>query len=483
MSARLVTGLLSVLLPTNPLAPLPSHVPDLFSAMSSALSSALSSAQSAAVVTSLGWALLHFVWQGALVGCATAVLLAALRNSRPERRYAVACVSLLLCMAWPAADFVIMLLADRSLQATRPQSLTQAPAAVLHDAAGLLGWLQGHLAWVVGAWAACAAALGLRMALGLLWVGRATHGRATHGRATHGRSEAQCRGEERVWQTRLSQLAARCGIDRHVRLRVVDTLASPITAGCWRPVVLVPAALVTGMPPALLEALLAHELGHVRRHDYLVNLVQNVIETLLFYHPAVWWIARRIRHEREQIADDFAARQLGEPRRLASALSELERLQFSGHHLAQAAAGGDLVARIRRLVRPAPQALDWRAALPVLALALACAAGAHALSTRAGAGVTAADQSRPARLDFTSCRKSQYPVADVAASHEGTVTVGFLVDADGTVADSRLLRSSGFSGLDKAAQSALHKCLFAPALRHGQPVREWAAVQYVWTLN
>jgi D-alanyl-D-alanine endopeptidase (penicillin-binding protein 7) len=474
MSAGLVTGLLSVLLPTNPLAPLPSHFPALFSAVSSGPPFA----QSAAVVTSLGWALLHFVWQGALVGCATAVLLAALRHARPERRYAVACVALLLCMAWPAADFVIMLLADQSVQATGLRSLTPAPAAVWRDAAGLPGWLQGHLAWVVGAWAACAAVLGLRMALGLLWVGR-----ATHGRATHGRSDARSRGEDAIWQTRLSQLAARCGIDRHVRLRIVDTLASPVTAGCWRPVVLVPAALVTGMPPALLEALLAHELGHVRRHDYLVNLVQNVIETLLFYHPAVWWIARRIRHEREQIADDFAARQLGEPRRLARALSELERLQFSGQHLAQAAAGGDLAARIRRLVRPAPQALDWRAALPVLGLALACAASAHALSTRAGVGVAAADLSRSARLDFTSCRKPQYPMADVAASHEGTVTVSFLVDVDGTVADSRLLRSSGFSGLDEAARSALHKCFFVPALRHGQPVREWAAVQYVWTLN
>jgi D-alanyl-D-alanine endopeptidase (penicillin-binding protein 7) len=197
----------------------------------------------------------------------------------------------------------------------------------------------------------------------------------------------------------------------------------------------------------------------------------------------VWWIARRIRHEREQIADDFAARQLGEPRRLASALSELERLQFSGHHLAQAAAGGDLVARIRRLVRPAPQALDWRAALPVLALALACAASAHALSVRAGAGVAAAGLSRPARLDFTSCRNPQYPEADAAASHEGTVTVSFLIDADGTVADSRLQRTSGFSGLDRAAQSGLNRCRFTPALKHGQPVRGWATVQYIWTLD
>jgi D-alanyl-D-alanine endopeptidase (penicillin-binding protein 7) len=470
MSAGLVNGLMSMLLPTNPLAPLPAHVPDALSTLLSALLFALSHS----FVPSLGWALLHFVWQGALIGCATAVLLVALRNARPESRYAVACGALLLCLAWPAADFATMLLADRDVQAARMLPLAQAPAAVLRDAAGLLAWLQAHLDGVVGAWAACAAALGLRMALGLAWVGRATLGRAASARNGS--------ADERAWQTRLTGLAARCGVDRRVRLRIVDSLASPVTAGCWRPVVLVPAALITGMPPHLLEALLAHELGHVRRHDYLVNLVQNVIEALLFYHPAVWWISRRIRHEREQIADDFAARQLGEPRRLARALSELERLQFSSHHLAQAAAGGDLMARIRRLVHPDPQVLDWRAAIPVLGLVLACAASAHALSTRSATGA-AADLSRPAIADFSSCRKPMYPHADLKAEHEGTVTVSFLVDTDGTVADSRLLHSSGFAGLDMAAQTALHKCRFTPALRHGQAARAWTAVQYVWTLG
>lgn len=249
---------------------------------------------------------------------------------------------------------------------------------------------------------------------------------------------------------------------------------------------LVPAALVTGMPPHLLEALLAHELGHIRRHDYLVNLVQNVIEALLFYHPAVWWLSRRIRSEREQIADDFAARQLGEPRRVAQALSELERWQFSPPHLAQAANGGDLMARIRRLVRPAPQALDWRAALPVLGLVLACAASAHAVSTRsATAAVTppTADLSRRAVMDFSSCRKPAYPDADLAAGHEGTVTVNFRVDAYGTVAESKIGQSSGYAGLDEAARSALHRCRFVPALEHGRPVSTWTPVMYVWTLS
>jgi D-alanyl-D-alanine endopeptidase (penicillin-binding protein 7) len=425
------------------------------------------------LVASLGWTLLHFLWQGAVLGCLTAILLVALRNARPETRYAVACGALLLCIAWPLAGFASLLRAGSGDASGYVPTGAGAMAALSSSANSLPGWLQAHLGWIVALWAACTAALGGRMALGLVWIGRTAHAQSV----------------DPVWQARLSQMARRFGLARNVRLRIVDTLSSPITAGWWRPVVLVPAALVAGMPPQLLEALLAHELGHIRRHDYLVNLVQNVIEALLFYHPAVWWISHRIRAEREQIADDFAARQLGAPQRLARALSELERLQFSHHHLAQAATGGDLLARIRRQLRPDVQALDWKAALPVLGLVLACAAHTHGLTRRdrvappAFAQTATSDVTRPAIADFDTCKKPSYPVADLAAGHEGTVTVSFLVNTDGSVSTSRILHSSGFATLDDAAQGAIAKCHFAPALLHGRATPQWTPVQYVWTLR
>jgi bla regulator protein BlaR1 len=431
------------------------------------------------LIGALGWTLLHFVWQGALVGCATAVVLTALRNARQERRYLAACAGLLLCLAWPAAELVLALRTGAHAAGTGTGLPGLASRVAAGGAAGLLSWLQAHLDWIVGLWTACTAALALRMVLGLLWIERA-------GDAT-----------DPAWQARLSALAARCGLGREVRLRVVDGLSSPVTAGWWRPVVLVPAALLTGMSPQLLEALLAHELGHVQRHDYLVNLAQNVIETLLFYHPAVWWISHRIRIEREQIADDFAASRLGEPRRLALALSELERLQFSGQQLVQAANGGDLIARIRRLLRPSmrtdAQALDWKAAVPVIGLALACALSAHpfnpgpalvapdmhsTLQERASRGVT-----RTAIADFATCAKPEYPHADLDAGHQGTTTVSFLVSAAGRVTDSRIVRSSGYASMDEASRSALTLCGFQPALRDGRAVAQWTAVQYVWTLE
>jgi D-alanyl-D-alanine endopeptidase (penicillin-binding protein 7) len=413
-------------------------------------------------VSCLGWILLRFIWQGALVGFATALALTVLRNARPQLRYPVACGGLVACLLWPAIELWQRLSLAAAGGAAAGVSTRFIATAPMEADSGVLAYLQANMTLLVAAWAACALALTLRMALGLLWIGRSARNDRT----------------DQHWQARLTRLAERAGIDRHVRLRIVDTLTSPITAGWWRPVVLVPAALVSGMPADLLEALLAHEIAHVKRHDYLVNLLQNVVETLLFYHPAVWWISGRIRAEREQIADDFAASQLGEPRRLALALSELEKLQFSTHHLAQAANGGDLMARIRRLVRPDTQALNWKAAIPVIGLVALCAS-AYANDAPVQNHFTTAARTR-AVVDFASCAKPAYPVEDLHAGHAGTVTLSFLVSPDGEVADSRVSRSSGYRGLDRAARTAIAKCRFKPATRNGQPVQEWAKVQYVW---
>ncbi len=473
------------------------------------------------LMSAVGWTLVHFLWQGALIGFATALALTLLCNARPQLRYLAACGGLLACVAWPAADLCLQLGRGGAVAGTLGSSVGVVMDSAATSAPGVLAWLQANMQWLVGAWASCALALALRMALGLLWLGHA------------GRSNAV----DAEWQACVDRLARLAGVARSVRLRVVDHLASPITAGWWRPVVLVPAALISGMPADLLEALLAHEIAHIKRHDYLVNLLQNVVEALLFYHPAVWWISSRIRAEREQIADDLAARQLGEPRRLARALSELEKLQFSPHHLAQAANGGDLFARIQRLVRPDAQALNWKAALPVLGLTLACLSASSSIDPAASRSTPAASAPRqgdvqaaqvvppappapvariaaprsiqpsprkaapadaPAAapalaatdkvrtrpvVDFSTCEKPKYPEADLAAGHEGTVTLAFLVGADGTVTDSKITRSSGFRELDRQAREAIHQCRFKPMTENGTPVEAWVPVQYQWLLQ
>jgi D-alanyl-D-alanine endopeptidase (penicillin-binding protein 7) len=416
----------------------------------------------ASLVSSIGWTLLHFVWQGALIGCATAVALIAMRNARPEQRYALACTALLLCLAWPALELASRLSGGTAGGAS-VRLVTRFAASARAADIGVLDWFQGKLPLVVMAWAACTAALTLRMGLGLLWIGRM----------------ANAHTGNPLWQARLSAMALQFGVTREVRLRVVDNLASPITAGWWRPVVLVPASLMSGMPPELLEALLAHEMGHVKRFDYLVNLGQNVVETLLFYHPAVWWISRQVRAEREQIADDVAASHLGEPRRLALALSELERFQFSTHHLAQAANGGDLMSRIKRLIRPDAQALNWKAAIPVLGLAAACIAGC----AQAPVAEKAPAPIIPAVVNFASCAKPVWPKSSLRDENTGTVTLAFKVGTEGRVEDSTVKKSSGFVLLDEAAREGISRCQFRPATQDGKPVAAWMHMQYVWTLH
>ena len=415
------------------------------------------------IVNSIGWTLVHFSWQGALVGAQTALALALLSRARPETRYLVACTGLLLCVAWPATELYLRLSGDAGAGGGFAIVLAGAAQGVAEDG-GWSGLFQRNLAWIVGAWAACALCLALRMIAGLLWLRRA----------------ATREGRDPAWQGRVDRLAAQFGLARPVRLRIVVGLSSPVTAGSWRPVVLVPASLVTTMPPHLLEALLAHELAHIQRHDYLVNLCQNVIESLLFYHPAVWWISRRIRVEREQIADAIAARQLGEPRRLALALSELEKLQFSTHHLAQAANGGDLMSRIKQLVRPDTEALNWKAAIPVLGFLLAGLAGCAQTPASTAATAKANSIVDLPTVKFDSCERPKYPAEALARNIEGTVTLGFLVGAGGAVLETTLRKSSGDSSLDEAARTALAKCTFKPGTVDGKPTEQWTEVQYVW---
>jgi hypothetical protein len=183
-------------------------------------------------------------------------------------------------------------------------------------------------------------------------------------------------------------LCRRLQIRRAVSFLESTAVSVPTVVGWLRPVVLVPASTLTGLSHRQLEAILAHELAHVRRHDYLVNLLQTVVETFLFYHPAVWWISSQIRRERENCCDDLAVAVCGDRLSYARALVGLEELRTATPRLALAASGGSLTDRVRRLVGVPgrPSRRPWAAGL--LALALLPAGAAVQLACT---GKTAAD--------------------------------------------------------------------------------------------
>jgi beta-lactamase regulating signal transducer with metallopeptidase domain len=193
----------------------------------------------------------------------------------------------------------------------------------------------------------------------------------------------------------LECLAQRMGVSRAVRLLVSESIEVPSVFGWLRPVVLLPATALTGFTPAQLEALLAHELAHLRRYDYVANWIQNVIETLLFYHPAVWWISRRVRVEREYCCDEMAVATCGDPLLYARALTAMETLRRPRPRMALSARGGFLLGRIRRVlepVRPTRRGFGGTAGLVALAVMVGVALALYAPFARA--------QNEPATLKF-----------------------------------------------------------------------------------
>ncbi|WP_257312300.1 M56 family metallopeptidase [Geothrix fuzhouensis] len=297
----------------------------------------------------LGWALIHALWQGCLL-----VLVAAWGGrSLPGRaRHRLNGLILLLCLVLPVATAWNVHgpgggpgMADRTLPVQEVSSTLRHPARPVAEPwlERLEASLQPKLPGLVLLWAVGAGLMALRLVGGF---------------ALNLRRQRQGLPAPEEWQTRLGTLARRLGILRPVRLLLAARGHTPMTMGLWKPVILLPAAFLTSLPPAYLEALLAHELAHVHRLDYLSNLLQGLAETLLFFHPAIWWLSARIRAEREEHSDDLAAQCLGDPRQLALALNALDDLQPANHPVfpALAARGGTLLTRIEHLLSPRPRA-------------------------------------------------------------------------------------------------------------------------------
>ena len=348
-----------------------------------------------ALAAALSRSLVELLWQGALVALALAAALRFLRRASPEARYAVSVLALAL-VATLLVVGVAVELADRAAAPEPAPGIGLTPVATSLEADGrvevgpdglaaeaaetLRTWLlplrltpvlpESALRWVLPLWLAGVAVL-TAMHLGG-W------------RRLRRLRRAAAPIAERRWRAALESLSRRLGVRRRVAL-LTAAVDGPAVVGWLRPAILVPAGMVLAVPPAHLEALLAHELAHVRRWDFAVNLLQAAVETLLFYHPAVWWISRHVRLEREACCDRAAAAACGRGL-YARALADLEERRRRPLHLAPALAASDLPERMRRLTG-APPRLGAGPALLVapLVLGLALVALAPALPESATA--------------------------------------------------------------------------------------------------
>jgi beta-lactamase regulating signal transducer with metallopeptidase domain len=312
----------------------------------------------------LGWTLLHFLWQGILVAALYALARALVGGLISARgRYAIACASLLAMTAAPALTYWWL---GNSGQAARIGDLTDWGARQLAPGVAYTpvtdAWQQA-MPGIVMAWFAGAAACSLRLLMGFLSA-------AALRRSRHAPVLTE-------WQHTLDRLIERMQVSQKVRLVATDRVDSPSVIGWLRPVILAPVSVMCSLAPEQVEALLAHELAHVRRHDYLVNVLQGMAESLLFYHPAVWWISNQIRAEREHCCDDLAVAASGDVLVYARALAELESRRPAHFKAALSANDGSLLRRIQRLADPvaAHRAAGWGVAWSLGALLLLGIAG------------------------------------------------------------------------------------------------------------
>ncbi|MGB0133595.1 M56 family metallopeptidase [Dokdonella sp.] len=340
----------------------------------------------------LGWSLLHFVWQGLLVGLLFAVARNLIAREHSSLRYAVGLLSLAVLALSPLLTLWVMRPQHEILASSIGTSVTTAePVAAMMTAlesdAGLSELLPVLvLVWVLGV---------------IVMIGRAVHQwRALDHIAT------QLAYRQTDMEALLLRVADRFGGMHGTRVLVSRFIDTPTLIGWFKPVILLPAAVVIGFPRQQLELILAHELGHLRRLDHLVNLAQAVVETLLFYHPVVHWISREVRHEREICCDNLVLSLTdSEPSEYARTLAALEDVRQVSPQLAVAASGGMLLDRVRRIVGASRPRKGSRSSLAVVwgvvaGCAIAIFAAIMVPPTDTAASADVFDQPTPFRVSL-----------------------------------------------------------------------------------
>ena len=339
-------------------------------------------------VEPLGWALLHSLWQGTVVTIVTWIVLRRYGvRLRSQTRYALCCSALALSVAAPILTFASFLSSPErgailnSVGAVAPDADVMSP---LGNASFLSGGAVLVLPWVVLAWM-------IGVLARTLWITRAWL-------SVHRLARSAAQPTDVRWVRVLEKLQRALRVDRRVGLRLSVLVDVPCVIGWLRPIILLPPAACLGLSPQQMEGVLAHELAHIKRHDFLLNSLQRIAEALLFYHPGVWWISRQIRIEREHCCDDVAVTLCPDVVAYTRALTALEVSRHASEPLL-AATGGDLVGRIRRLLSGRENPVSSVAPITAVTLLLV-AIGAYAFA--APASRTNGQQGSPGILRETS---------------------------------------------------------------------------------
>ncbi|WP_372766489.1 M56 family metallopeptidase [Pseudoalteromonas sp.] len=285
---------------------------------------------------SISLTLLHFLWQGLAIAGILLCIKKLTSNKHSELRYLVSLLSLTLCVIAPTFTFLLISQPEQaSLDASALANSSVISVAAQADVISQL-YLSDFTPLIAVAWMFGVALLSVRLGWQMLQVHKLT-------------TTNIVQPSDKLEQI-FNQLKLQLSVAKRSRLVISLTAQVPMAIGWIKPVVLLPANLASGLTIAQLEMLMAHELAHIKRYDYLVNLIQTFVELVLFFHPAVKWISKQIRIEREYCCDDIALHHCGNHLHYARALTEAEVLRQNIPELAMAATGGDLKSRIHRAV-------------------------------------------------------------------------------------------------------------------------------------
>jgi len=364
------------------------------------------------VVQKLGWTLLHSLWQGGIVVLLLAVLLRVLQKTSANLRYVISCLGLAVIVLLPVVTFcVVPAPAPTSGVESIPGSLApvigQLPEVYEADLplqrateymqmSPVVSWRQ----WAKNLYTSALPGIVLGWFIGVLALSFWHLGGWAHLQRLKRKKINQV---DASLKDKLDNLAERLKVTRPVKLMKSALVQIPTVVGCLRPVILLPASALTGLTSQQLEAVLAHELAHIRRYDYLVNMLQTVVEIVGFYHPAVWWISHKMRVERENCCDDLAVSICGDKVGYARALTSMEEIRLAQGELVIAASGGNLFTRISRLVGNE----SARKARPGWAPVVLSALLIIALAIPTTLALTAADSGSSLRTDSTTVHVSE----------------------------------------------------------------------------
>lgn len=296
------------------------------------------------LLAALAITLIHFLWQGALVAVVLKALLSLISYQKSQLRYAFSTLAMLANIILPTITFLLIYDVDYRQVSNLVYALPLLDQSFylenIQTNTWYIEWLE-YLPILTMVWLSVVIILALKLLIELYNVNRLPL--------------QGCTTADTNLQKRFSGLIAQVGLSRHVKLLLSHNTDVPMAIGWLKPVVLIPFSMISGLTPQQLDMLLLHELAHIRRHDYLVNFFQTLVEITLFFHPSVRWVSKQMRNEREYCSDDIAVKHCGSSLAYAHTLADTASLCAKHRHhtipnMAMAASGGDLKQRVVRLL-------------------------------------------------------------------------------------------------------------------------------------